>query len=56
MPRIIEGADSACCELAECVAALGETGFEPEDEASLAMQPAGCGGWATIAHFWVTSC
>ena len=36
MPRIIEGADSACCELAECVAALGETGFEPEDEASLA--------------------
>ncbi|HYD24501.1 MAG TPA: transposase [Croceibacterium sp.] len=35
MPRVIECIDAAACELGECRAALGESGFDPADEASL---------------------
>ena len=36
MPRVISVSDDgAACELDECVAALGESGFEPQDDASL---------------------
>lgn len=36
MPRVIEVADNASASLDECVHALGETGFDPHDEGSLA--------------------
>jgi len=35
VPRVIAGDNEAVCELDECIAALGESGFEPQDEASL---------------------
>lgn len=35
MPRLIDLADTAGCELGECVAALDAAGFDPRDEASL---------------------
>lgn len=35
MPRVIELDDEAACELADCVAALRDRGFDPEDEGSL---------------------
>jgi hypothetical protein len=35
MPRVIELADSGACSLAECVAALDGSGFDPRDEGSL---------------------
>jgi hypothetical protein len=35
VPRVIAGDDEAVCELEECIAALGEGGFEPRNEASL---------------------
>jgi len=35
MPRVIEGADGLACGLEECVAALDDSGFNPNDEHSL---------------------
>lgn len=35
MPRVIARHDNAACQLGECIAALGQSGFEPRDEASL---------------------
>lgn len=35
MPRVIHLADDAACTLGDCVAALQDRGFDPEDEASL---------------------
>ncbi len=36
MPRVIDLADEASCSLTECAEALGEHGFDPMDEESLA--------------------
>lgn len=35
MPRVIECHDMRACSLEECVAALNESGFDPQDETSL---------------------
>ena len=35
MPRIIDYADNTVCNLAECIAALEQTGFDPYEEESL---------------------
>ncbi|MEO6040586.1 MAG: transposase [Croceibacterium sp.] len=40
MPRVIDHPDTAACSLDECLTALGDSGFEPNDEASL-MHAAG---------------
>lgn len=40
MPRVIDLTDDRSCDLADCVAALHQRGFDPEDESSL-MHAAG---------------
>jgi hypothetical protein len=35
MPRVIDSADKAACELGDCLAALEASGFDPADEGSL---------------------
>ncbi|MEO6387224.1 MAG: transposase [Croceibacterium sp.] len=35
MPRVIDVADDAVCDLPDCIAALDQSGFDPNDETSL---------------------